>query len=268
MRSPCSLLQTDQAQLPQPVFAGEVLQLSVRLHGPPLDPLQQLHNSPILGGPRSGCSTPVGSSWEQSREKWSPPPCPCWPPLFWWRSGYHWPFKLQEHTAGYYIFFLSTVVLFSTAILSVLFYFQWYILFQHVFLTLSQFLWELAERIGENITEWRLRWSNEIAVLLYYTRNYLWDVKIRNTCNPSVWKLKMWIAAQHLSVLRLRFPVTMSWYLCISSLYVWSADRLSDDTELGKLIIFVWILLVTWERVLSYFTAIRTVSQDHLQDGL
>ena len=42
MRSPCSLLQAEQAQLPQSVFVGEVLQPSHHLCGPPLDLLQQL----------------------------------------------------------------------------------------------------------------------------------------------------------------------------------------------------------------------------------
>ena len=37
-----SFLQAEQAQLPQPVFVGEVLQPSDHLCGPPLDPLQQL----------------------------------------------------------------------------------------------------------------------------------------------------------------------------------------------------------------------------------
>ena len=41
MRSPWDLLQTEQAQLPKPVFTGEVLQSSDHLCGPPLDPLQQ-----------------------------------------------------------------------------------------------------------------------------------------------------------------------------------------------------------------------------------
>ena len=44
MRSPCSLLQAEQAQLSQPVLTEEVLQLSAEhLSGPLLDPLQQLH---------------------------------------------------------------------------------------------------------------------------------------------------------------------------------------------------------------------------------
>ena len=46
-----SLLQAEQAQLPQPVFAGEVLQPSEHLCGPPLDPLQQLPVLLVLGPP-------------------------------------------------------------------------------------------------------------------------------------------------------------------------------------------------------------------------
>jgi len=51
-----SLLQAEQAQLPQPVFIGEVLQSSDPLCGSPLDPLLQL--PAFFGGPRPGCSTP------------------------------------------------------------------------------------------------------------------------------------------------------------------------------------------------------------------
>jgi len=51
MRSPQSLLQTEQAQLPQPFFIGEVLQASDYLHGPRLDPLQQHHIFLVLEAP-------------------------------------------------------------------------------------------------------------------------------------------------------------------------------------------------------------------------
>ncbi|KAK4818444.1 hypothetical protein QYF61_013131 [Mycteria americana] len=44
-----SLLQAEQPQLSQPVFIGEVLQPSDRLHGPPLDLLQQVHVLLMLG---------------------------------------------------------------------------------------------------------------------------------------------------------------------------------------------------------------------------
>ena len=49
MRSPHIFLSriTSQAQLPQPVFVGEVLQPSEHLCGPPLDPLQFLCGSLI-----------------------------------------------------------------------------------------------------------------------------------------------------------------------------------------------------------------------------
>ena len=51
MRSPRSFLQAAQAQLPQPVFIGEVLQPSDHLCGPPLDPLQQLPVFLVQGAP-------------------------------------------------------------------------------------------------------------------------------------------------------------------------------------------------------------------------
>ena len=38
-----SHLQVEEPQLSQAVLVEEVLQLSDHLHGPPLDPLQQLH---------------------------------------------------------------------------------------------------------------------------------------------------------------------------------------------------------------------------------
>ncbi|PKU42261.1 rna-directed dna polymerase from mobile element jockey-like [Limosa lapponica baueri] len=49
-----SLLQTEQPQLSQLVFTGEVLQPSDHLRGPPLDPLQQAH----VGASKVGHSTP------------------------------------------------------------------------------------------------------------------------------------------------------------------------------------------------------------------
>ena len=51
MRSPRSLLPDEQAQLPQPVFVGNVLQPSDCLCDPLLDTLQQLHIFPVLGTP-------------------------------------------------------------------------------------------------------------------------------------------------------------------------------------------------------------------------
>jgi len=44
-------LQAEQAQFPQPVFGGEVLQPSDHLCGFPLDPLQKLHIFLVLGAP-------------------------------------------------------------------------------------------------------------------------------------------------------------------------------------------------------------------------
>ena len=50
MRSPQSLLQTEQALLPQPVFTGEVLQPFDHPCSP-LDRLQKLYIFPLLGAP-------------------------------------------------------------------------------------------------------------------------------------------------------------------------------------------------------------------------
>ena len=44
-----SLLCTEEAQVSQPFFIGEVLQLSEHLHGLPLDSLQQLCILLVLG---------------------------------------------------------------------------------------------------------------------------------------------------------------------------------------------------------------------------
>ena len=44
-----SVFQIEQAQLPQPSFIAEVLQISNHLHGPPLNLLQQLNIPPVLG---------------------------------------------------------------------------------------------------------------------------------------------------------------------------------------------------------------------------
>lgn len=97
-------------------------------------------------------------------------------------NGYHLEYSFIVH-----LFSLSTVLLFSTAVWPLLihtlgfcilfknkifffffFHLQWPILFNAFFSsTVSQLLWELAERVGENITEWKLWWSSEISVLLY-----------------------------------------------------------------------------------------------------
>ena len=43
-----SLLQAEEVQIPQPFLTGGVLQPSDPLHGPPLDPLQELHIPQVL----------------------------------------------------------------------------------------------------------------------------------------------------------------------------------------------------------------------------
>ncbi|KAK4831174.1 LOW QUALITY PROTEIN: hypothetical protein QYF61_015644 [Mycteria americana] len=60
-----SLLQAEQPQLSQPVLVGEVLQPSDHFHGPPLDPLQQLHVFPLLRAPE--LDTVLQMSSHQSR---------------------------------------------------------------------------------------------------------------------------------------------------------------------------------------------------------
>jgi len=57
-----SLLQAEEPQLFQPVLIVEVLQLSVpHIHGPPLDPLQQLSVLPVLGATELDAVFNVGS---------------------------------------------------------------------------------------------------------------------------------------------------------------------------------------------------------------
>lgn len=51
MKSPYSLLHSEQAQLHQPVFIGEVLQPYDHLHDPPLDLFQKFNIFPELGAP-------------------------------------------------------------------------------------------------------------------------------------------------------------------------------------------------------------------------
>ncbi|KAK4815434.1 hypothetical protein QYF61_002649, partial [Mycteria americana] len=46
-----SLLQAEQPQLSQPFFIGQVFQPSDHFHGPPLDPLEQVHILLVLGTP-------------------------------------------------------------------------------------------------------------------------------------------------------------------------------------------------------------------------
>ena len=56
-----SLLQAEEPQYSQAVLIGEVLQPSDHLHGPPLDPLQQLHVLLVLGAPELDAVLQVGS---------------------------------------------------------------------------------------------------------------------------------------------------------------------------------------------------------------
>ncbi|KAK4806791.1 hypothetical protein QYF61_005587 [Mycteria americana] len=67
IRSPRSLpfSRLEQPQLSQPVLVGEVLQPSYHFHGPPLDPLQQLHVLLVLRAPELDAVLQVGS--HQSR---------------------------------------------------------------------------------------------------------------------------------------------------------------------------------------------------------
>ena len=49
MGFPHSLLQVEQAQLPQPVLVDDLFQTSEHLCGTPLDPFQHLYILPVLG---------------------------------------------------------------------------------------------------------------------------------------------------------------------------------------------------------------------------
>jgi len=74
MRSPWSLLQAEQAQLPQHFFTGEVLHPSHHLCSHPLDLLQQLHSLLVLEAP--GLDEHDGALQGQRRGGQSPPsPC-------------------------------------------------------------------------------------------------------------------------------------------------------------------------------------------------
>ena len=56
-----SLLQAEESQLSQPVLAGEVLQPSAHLCGPPLDLFQQLHVLLVFRAPELDAVLQVGS---------------------------------------------------------------------------------------------------------------------------------------------------------------------------------------------------------------
>ena len=70
-----SLFQAEQPQFLQSVFTGEVLQPSLQLCGPPLDPLQQLHILPVLGAPDL-VTVPQMGSHEDRGERENHLPCP------------------------------------------------------------------------------------------------------------------------------------------------------------------------------------------------
>ena len=88
-----SLLQTEQAQLPQSVM----LQPSEHLCGSPLNPLQQLHILLVLGSRIWVEYCRLGLTKEEQRGQF--PPCSCWQPLwmqprillvFWAASAHCW----------------------------------------------------------------------------------------------------------------------------------------------------------------------------------
>lgn len=60
-----------QVQLPQPAFTGEALQPFEYLHGPLLEPLQQVHVFLMVGPPPTGLQY-YRASWEQSRREQPP----------------------------------------------------------------------------------------------------------------------------------------------------------------------------------------------------
>jgi len=61
LRSPWSLLQAEQTQLPQPVFVGELLEPLDHLLGPPLTLVQHIRVPPMLGAPELDAGLQVGS---------------------------------------------------------------------------------------------------------------------------------------------------------------------------------------------------------------
>ena len=63
-----SLLQTEQPQLSQPFFTGEVFHSSDNFCVPPLDPLQQLHGFPVLRAPELDAGLHVGSHAQSRAE--------------------------------------------------------------------------------------------------------------------------------------------------------------------------------------------------------
>ena len=73
-----SLLQAEQAQLPQPFLVGEVLQSPHHPRSPPLDSSPVGPHLSWTREPRTGQSTPDGASLGQSRGG-GEPPSTCWP---------------------------------------------------------------------------------------------------------------------------------------------------------------------------------------------
>ena len=74
MRPPCSHIFSEQNQFPQPVFTEEVLQPLDYICGPPPDPLQMLHFSPVLRTPVLDAVLKMGPH-EGRVEKDNHPPC-------------------------------------------------------------------------------------------------------------------------------------------------------------------------------------------------
>ena len=72
-------LQADQAQIPQLVFIGKVLQPFSYLCGLPLDLLQQLHIFPVLGAP--GLDTVLQMEPTRAEQRGTIPSLPLLPPL-------------------------------------------------------------------------------------------------------------------------------------------------------------------------------------------
>ena len=90
--------QAEQAQLLRPVLTEEVLQPSDHVHGPPLDPLQQLHIFPVLGAPDLDAVLQVGPRKGRAERDNHTPSLLTNPPLM--SPGYHWSSKQQEHITG------------------------------------------------------------------------------------------------------------------------------------------------------------------------
>ena len=76
MRSPRSLLQAEQAQFPQPLHTGEVLQPSGHLNGPRLGPFKELCVFFLLGAPGLGAVLHMGPHRKSRVEGDTPLPLP------------------------------------------------------------------------------------------------------------------------------------------------------------------------------------------------